>query len=107
MVSQDWNILSVLINDGNSVIKILSTALRSFHDKVYRRINRVFCLKNIFLCICSYIQVVTKLRGVLRKGDKRSVNIMRGLKTMLRTIRSNCSECIRIHDNPSLLLKSH
>ena len=106
MVSQDRDILSSLVDDGHSVIEVFSTVVRTLHDEVDRSIHSILCLEDIFFLICSYIQEVTELCCILRKSDKRSVDIMRHLETMLRAIRCHCSECIRVHNHPSFRLET-
>ena len=106
VVSIDSDILTVLINDGNTIIKILATVLRSLHDKIDRIVSRVFSLENVFFGISTYIKEIAELRCIVRKSDERSFQIVRSFKTMLWTIWSDSTECTGIDNNPSFLFKT-
>ena len=92
VVSHDEHIVSCLIDERNPVIKAFASVLRTLHDEIDRVCLGILGLEDVFLFICTHIQIVTQLCIVVRESDERSIKRRGHESSVLRTVRSHCSE---------------
>ena len=92
VVSHDEHIVSCLIDERNPVIKALASVLRTLHDEIDRVRLGILGLEDVFLFICTHIQIVTQLCIVIREGDERNIERRGHESSVLRTVWSHCSE---------------